>query len=196
MLSWWSARHPLEGDIFLSWPFSLISGARPFSGPMDPRRGTLELGWDPRVVTMLGVNPCPRVNSWEKFPIEQETRNWYEPSRSNKPLWARVPGPDPLGKSVNAHFLLDEELKDAATATANVHCTFPSCLSLSLKLYQHCLIAQAKVPLSFMYVDTAQVVRCPVCITDISWCFEMVSLGITLGLNPAWISLLILFFQN
>ena len=37
--------HPLlEGDISLSWPFSHKPGTRPFSGPMDPRRGHSQAG--------------------------------------------------------------------------------------------------------------------------------------------------------
>lgn len=38
----WSALHPLEGDTSPSLPFSHMPGARPFSGPMNPRRGHLQ----------------------------------------------------------------------------------------------------------------------------------------------------------
>ena len=40
----WSALHPLEGDTSPSLPFSHMLGARPFSGPMNPRRGHLQPG--------------------------------------------------------------------------------------------------------------------------------------------------------
>ena len=40
-----STLHPLpEGDISLFWPFSHMPGTRPFSGPMDPRRGHSQAG--------------------------------------------------------------------------------------------------------------------------------------------------------
>ena len=40
----WSTLHPLGGDISLSWPFSHMPEARPFSGPVDLRRGHFQPG--------------------------------------------------------------------------------------------------------------------------------------------------------
>lgn len=80
----------------------------------------------------------------------------------------------------------DEGLKDAVIATANVHYTFPSCLSLSSKLCRQSYYMGRRSSW-LIHADTAQVVRCPTPMRDVicRWCFEMVSLGTTLGLNPS-----------